>query len=141
MTDQAFTLNFKGYWHQANIDSIPCHPGIYCVYECYHDHAKNQVLLRRLLYIGEAEDVNQRIKNHEKWPDWKKALKAGEELCFSFTSIITIHRVRIEAALIYKHKPPDNDDYLNSFPFDRTTILLTGTTDLLIPMFTVERTP
>jgi excinuclease UvrABC nuclease subunit len=140
MSEQSYTLNFKGYWHEANVKSIPCQAGVYCVYACRHDYARNQVILGRLLYIGEAEDVNQRVKNHEKWQEWKKALGIGEELCFSAARFESANRTRVEAALIFKHKPPLNDDYKDSFPFDRTTILITGASDLLVPIFTVERT-
>ncbi len=140
MPEQSFNLNFKGYWHEASIDSIPCLAGIYCIYVCRHDNVKNQVLLLRLLYIGEADDINQRIKNHEKWPEWKKMLSPGEELCFSIANLESAYRNRVEAALIFKHRPLLNDDYKISFPFDRTTVLITGASALLVPIFRVERT-
>jgi len=92
-----------------------------------------------LIYIGEADDVNQRIKSHEKWPEWKYSLGGGEELCFSFAHLESTYRERVEVALIFKHKPPVNDDYKDSFPFDKTTILISGATELLFQIFTVEK--
>jgi hypothetical protein len=39
--------------------------------------------LKRLLYIGEAADVQGRVASHEKLPAWKRQLKQGEVLCFN----------------------------------------------------------
>jgi len=30
------------------------------------------VSIKKLLYIGESQDINDRIENHEKWKKWKK---------------------------------------------------------------------
>ncbi|MGB3479859.1 MAG: hypothetical protein WBB67_11945 [bacterium] len=60
-------------------------------------------------------------------------------MCFSFAHFESAYRDRVEAALIFKQKPPINDDYKDSFPFDKTTILITGASELLVPIFTVER--
>jgi len=139
MAEQSFNLNFKGYWLESHIDSIPSDPGIYCVYACSFNKQTKTIIINKLIYIGEADDVNQRIINHEKWPDWRKELDFGEELCFSYAHIESTYRERVEAALIFKHRSPLNDVYKDSFPFDRTTILISGATELLFQIFTVER--
>jgi hypothetical protein len=97
------------------------------------------VTLDRLIYIGEAENVNDRIKNHEKWPDWRQYVPKGSVLCFSFADINNIDCERAEAALIYYHKPPCNNEYKDSFPFDETTIKSTGRCALLTSLITVYR--
>jgi len=140
MAEQSYNLNFKGYWRESHIDSIPFDSGIYCVYTCSFNEKTKTVIINKLIYVGEADDVNQRIKNHEKWPGWRKALGFGEELCFSFAHFESTYRERVEAALIFKHKPTLNDDYKDSFPFDKSTILISGATELLFQIFTVERT-
>ena len=61
-------------------------------------------------------------------------------MCFSFASFLKTDRDRVEAVLIFQHKPPENEEYKNSFPFDRTTISLSGKTKFLNAHFTVERT-
>jgi len=131
MSEQSFNINLKGYWLESHIASIPFEGGIYCVYVCRFNEKTRNVILNKLLYIGEADDLNQRIKNHEKWQEWRKALSLGEELCFSFAHFDSPNRTRVEAALIFKYKPPVNDDYKDSFPFDKTTILLSGATEPL----------
>lgn len=42
--------------------------------------------------------------------------------------------------MIFKHKPPENTEYVDSFPFDQTTTDLSGKTKLLHTSFTVYRT-
>jgi hypothetical protein len=83
MTAKSYALTFDGYWREAKISGLPAKSGIYGVYACVHDATGNTVTLNRLLYIGEAANVQDRIANHERKADWKRRLKAGEELCFN----------------------------------------------------------
>jgi hypothetical protein len=46
----------------------------------------------------------------------------------------------MEAAYIFKHKPPENEEYIDSFPFDQTTVNSSGITRKLNTSFTVKRT-
>lgn len=136
-----YNIMFKGYRTKPDIDWIPSWSGVYCVYECTRNISEKTVTLHRLIYIGEAEDVKDRIANHEKWNEWKQYVETENELCFSVAYVESANRDRVEAALIFKHKPPVNDEYKDSFPFDRTTIFMVGETALLDTYFTVERTP
>jgi len=140
MAEQSFTVTFYGYWGEKAISGIPQESGIYCVYTAVKNTAENTVSLKKLIYIGESENVNDRIKNHEKWDDWKKKLSNGETIYFSFAPVGSSFRCRVEAAFIFKHKPPVNTEYVNSFPFDKTTITTQGETALLSSLFTVNRT-
>lgn len=140
MAEQEFEIKFEGYWREPNITDIPSKSGVYCVYECTHNASKSTVTIHKLVYIGEAENVGDRVADHEKWDDWSKEVRKGNQLCFSYAYVESYYRTRIEAALIFKHKPPLNDDYKYSFPFDRTTISASGKTALLSTYFTVERT-
>lgn len=138
MTAKTYILNFGGYW--TEIDSLPTGSGIYCVYAC-NDISDSTVLLRRLLYIGEAANVRSRVSGHERWNDWSGYLQAHEKLCFN-TALISPRqdRERAEAALINKHKPPCNYEYKNRFPFAKTSIQTKGRNGLLQSNFTVYRT-
>jgi len=140
MAAQTFSIVFEGYWRDQKKSGVPAQSGIYCVYEGKYNQQANSVTLLTLIYIGEADDVNARIADHEKRPDWLKHVHFGNELCFSFGAIPVANRVRAEAAMIFKHKPPENAEYKYSFPFDRTTMSLSGQTALLTTAFTVERT-
>ena len=139
MAAKTISLTFDGYWREPNIGGIPKQSGIYVVYECSYDAQQKTVSLLKVIYIGEAADVNDRVTNHEKWPQWRKHCGASNEICFSFAPVASPDRQRGEAALIYKHKPPVNDEYKDKFPFDETTVSLTGKTKLLTTSFTVQR--
>lgn len=122
MPPKSFSLNFGGYWREKNIAGIPAESGVYCVYTCTHNPQAGTVSIRSLIYIGESDDARHRVENHEKWPDWRKYLRQGEEICFNFAPVEATERERVEAALIFHHKPPENSEYTDTFPFDDTTI-------------------
>ena len=141
MVTKAYALDFDGYWREPNVGSVPAKSGIYCVYACTFDSEKKTVDLKRLLYIGEAGDMQDRLNGHEGWDDWKKKLQTGQVICVSAAAIAgESDRQRAEAAMIFKHKPPCNTEYVNAFPFDTTSITATGKTALLHTSFTVQRT-
>ena len=140
MAEKTFSVNFDGYWREPNISGIPIESGIYCVYECTFSKESKTVNICRLIYIGESENVNDRVAKHEKWPDWKKEIGSGKEICISFSKVGSSDRNRVEAAMIFKHKPPVNSDYISKFPFDKTTINTSGENSKLSTSFTVNKT-
>lgn len=141
MATKSYDLNFDGYWREPNIGGIPSESGIYGVYAATHNAAEQTVTLNRLIYIGESDDVRARIKGHEKWPMWRKMLKAGEIICFNMAPIAPrSDRERAEAAMIYEHKPVCNDQFVNEFPYDTTTVVTRGKNALMSSSFTVYTT-
>ena len=138
--EMTIKIDYEGYWRDLNSGGVPSTSGVYSVYAATYDASENTVALKRLLYIGEAADVGDRIRNHERRPDWKKQLRAGEEVCFSVGRVESAIRERAEAALIFKHKPPLNTSCTEDFNHDRTTMSLSGKCALLTTYFTVERT-
>lgn len=138
MAEMTIKLTVGGYWREPNVGGVPAQSGIYCVYTCTHN-PDDTVALKKLVYIGEAANVQDRIQYHEKWEDWRRHLRAGEQLCFTFAPI-TNSRERGEAAMIHHHKPAENVEYRHSFPFDTTTMSLSGQTALLDTFFTVYKT-
>ena len=119
-------LEFKGYWPESNKNFIPKQSGIYCVYTCKCDAEEKKVEIHKLLYIGESENVYVRIQNHNRLSDWIKELRYGEELCYSFAPITSADRERVEAALIFKHQPPLNEEHRNHFIYNDTKMILSG---------------
>lgn len=140
MAEKTITIEFAGYWRDENKGGLPAKSGVYCVYECTHNVSEKTVSIHELIYIGEAEDVKSRVANHERYRDWQKHVRRGNELCFSFGGVGATDRARAEAAMIFEHKPPENDEYVDTFPYDRTTISLSGKTALLNTYFTASRT-
>ena len=133
-------LDFEGYWLEANKNGIPDASGIYCVYACTYNANTDKVSIRELIYVGESDNVRNRISNHERLADWKKRLRSNETLCYSFAGVSENDRVRAEAAVIFHHKPPCNTEYRNSFPFDTTTVTTSGRNAMLDSGYTVSRT-
>jgi len=139
--EKSYSLNFDGYWREPNVGGLPAQSGIYGVYAAIYNQQAGTVSLNRLIYIGESADVRTRVTNHEKWPMWKRQLRAGEIICVNAALISgEADRQRAEAAMIYKHKPTCNDEHTQSFPFDTTTISTTGKNALMDAYFTVYRT-
>jgi len=132
-------VEFYGYWRERYIENIPNRSGIYCVYECTYDTFGDTISIRRLIYIGEAGKVKDRIINHEKRHEWKKYVNTGNELCFSFGYVESKNRSRAEAAFIYNHKPLINTDYVNEFPFLSTAVISKGRTAKLNTNFSVYK--
>jgi len=140
MAEKTISVKFDGYWRDEKKGVIPEKSGVYCVYECTHNVQGKTISIHKLIYVGESDNVNYRIANHAKYKDWLGHVQKGNELCFSFGGVDSIDRGRAEAAIIYKHKPPENDEYKDSFPFDKTTMSLSGQNSLLNTNFTVYRT-
>ncbi len=139
MAEKSYGLEFKGYWREVNVNSVPDNSGVYCVYACRR--TTEGVSIRLLIWIGESQTVRSRIKGHKKLPNWKAYLREGEVLCFNFAPVNTSDRPRVEAALIFRHKPPENEEYKNAFPFDKTNIKTKGKKAKLDSSFSVKRTP
>lgn len=140
MVAKSYTLEFNGYWREPNIGGLPAASGIYGVYACTYNRSKGHVTLNRLIYVGESANVMARVANHEKWQKWKRQLRDGEELAFNAALISPpSDRERSEAAMIHQHKPTCNEEYVNNFPYDSTTITTMGRNALMSNYFTVKR--
>ena len=124
---------------EVNKNGIPDASGIYCVYACTYNAITDKVSIRELIYVGESDNIWNRISNHERLADWKKRLRSNETLCYSFAGVSENDRVRAEAAVIFHHKPPCNTEYRNSFPFDTTTVTTLGRNAMLDSGYTVSR--
>ena len=104
MSSQSYEIDFDGYWREPNKKGVSSKSGIYCVYACTHNSKENTVNIRKLIYIGESDNVGARIADHEKQSDWESHLKSGEQLCYSFGPVNGTSRDRCEAALINHRK-------------------------------------
>lgn len=140
MAELTYEVTIDGYWSDDNKLNIPKHSGVYFVYEASYNPSTKRYSLVKLIYIGESGDVNSRIANHEKHYRWKRNIKSGNELFYSTGYVESSKRVRVEAAYIFKHKPPVNTEYTDVFPFDKTRVKSKGKTSFLDTDFTVSRT-
>ncbi|MEX8520261.1 MAG: hypothetical protein AB3X44_17270 [Leptothrix sp. (in: b-proteobacteria)] len=140
MADHKISLDFRGYWNEYNKGNMPELSGIYCVYGGIEDPQKKSVDIKELIYVGESDNVNRRLAQHDAIPYWRSCIKKGRGLYFSFGPVAAAERERCEAALIFQHKPPANIIYVDTFPFESTTISLASKrAPLLERNFTVHR--
>lgn len=137
---KTISLGFDGYWREVNKGGVPDKSGVYLVYVCKYNESERTVTLNKLIYIGEAADARERIEKHEKWSEWREHVPKGSEICLSFAPVSSPDRERAEAALVYHHKPPCNDEYKDEFPFEDTTVKSSGRCTLLSEDITVYKT-
>ncbi len=134
-------LNFDGYYSDAQfpLDKF-AKSGVYAVYVAVEN--PETINIRRLIYVGEAEDVSDRIVKHERKEDWEKKLKNGESLWYSIALVNAYDRKRAEAAVINHHSDiikEFNIEYIEHFPFPDTEIIITGNRNkFLDTKFTVQ---
>lgn len=123
---KSYSLNFEGYWREVNKNGIPAKAGVYLVYRCIYDAKSNTVRLKDIIYIGQAENVHDRIAGHDKLNDFNAQLQRGEELCYSFAKVSSSDLDIVENALIYAQKPVLNDNLKNSFNHGAVSMKLDG---------------
>ena len=63
MAEKTYNQTFDGYWRYVNRGSMPNKAGTYNL------DAKT-VSLNRLLYIGQASNIHDRLQDHECYLEW-----------------------------------------------------------------------
>ena len=126
-----YNVTFKGYWLDENKDTLPTYGGVYLVYCCTYDKEKDRVALKRLIYIGQADNLHDRICTHDRYEDFKRQLHDRECLCYSYASVSPDDKDIIENALIYMQKPPLNDKLKDSFDHTDSQFSIEGRCALL----------
>lgn len=133
-----FHMEFSGYFHHGEWEKLAQSPGIFCVYAGKED-SKGTATPDHILYIGYANHcVATRLKTHERLKLWNHFLLRDETLCFSSSAVPVPDNARCAAALINYHKPHANREYKINFPFEDTSIQLSGDIFALTPEFTVH---
>lgn len=123
---KSYSLNFEGYWREVNKKGIPTKAGVYLVYRCVYDAKSNTVGLKDIIYIGQADNLHDRIASHDKLDDFNSQLQQGEELCYSVAAVDSADLNVVENALIFAQKPVLNDNLKSSFNHGAVTLKLDG---------------
>ena len=121
-----YHLNFRGYWRDVNKGGIPTVAGVYLVYRCVYNTSQDTVRLNEIIYIGQSENVHDRIANHEKASQFSAKLHKGEELCYACAEVSIIDLSVVENALIFAQKPVLNDELKDSFKYGKVAIKADG---------------
>lgn len=133
-----FSLDFDGSILDENSEYLPSYRGVYLVYRGNLILNGTKLKCSEIIYIGQAENIRNRLQNHEKKNLFFSRLENGESLFYSYAHVNASDLNRIEAALIYKHKPVLNEEYKNNFPYLKTHLISFGECALLNKDFTIE---
>ncbi len=128
-----YNLNFKGYWRDLNRSGIPDTSGIYLVYKCvYNENVKNLSLIE-ILYIGQAENLRERIDSHEKRSSFFNECnkERNEIICYSVTEVEPSELNLVENALIYAQKPKLNEQNRDKYSYEPAIFHIEGDCILL----------
>lgn len=125
-----FNVYFKGYRRDVQKSTLPEYSGVYCVYRCIHNEDAT-VKLKEIIYIGQAQNINVRLNNHDRHDDFVKQLKYGEELCYSYAHVPCCDLDEVENALIFMQKPILNDRLRDEYNHEEATFEIEGKTALL----------
>lgn len=106
--------------------TCPTSKGLYCIYRSKHllHVLPYQVDLR---YIGQSEDIKERLSDHDREKACRKELAKGEDLYFTW-------------ALIHHFRPHHNKDFRNHFFFPGTHVTITDPMGTLTGQFVVKCT-
>lgn len=123
---KSYSLIFNGYWREIDKSAVPSKSGIYLVYRCVYNKQSNTVGLKEIIYIGQAENVKERLDNHDRLPDFNAQLQRGEELCYSVADVSKNDLDVVENALIFAQKPILNNQLKDSFNHGAVTVKVDG---------------
>lgn len=113
-----YEVDFSGYKDVSIASGNQCdYPGVYCVFVGFPPDSVY------LLYIGRSsKKIGDRIRNHNKKECWRimaKRITGKEDTSLYYTAYenkIKKERKEIEAALIFNHQPPCNQEYRKEYP-------------------------
>jgi hypothetical protein len=138
MAAKEFQINVNGYWREQNKSELPITSGIYCVYTCILDGNQGEVEVSRLIYVGSAENVNEKISKAEELSQWESYLSGGEQLAYTFGAVDSKFMERCASAIVFIHRPPANNGHSKKFSFEPTLIVLSGVTPFLRTIFLIS---
>lgn len=121
-----YKINFQGYWRDINKGNIPAKPGVYLVYRGKYDSSTDTIGLIEIIYIGQGENVQQRIANNEKEELLKQQLRDGEELVYAFAPVKPEELDIIEQSLIFAQKPIVNEAHKEKFEQEEAAFKIDG---------------
>lgn len=130
-------LHFSGYWTEKNLGSFPPQAGIYCIYRGMQINEKLKT--EELLYIGESEHAQNQLMFHERKAKWEHYLQPHEILIYSF-ALLHFDRKVAQAALVHHHRPPENSEFQQAYPYPDIWVQLRGATRCLDRSFFVKKT-
>lgn len=124
-------LDFKGFYQEKQIEGIAKVDGVYVAHACTLQTGDDGIEMctpLRVIYIGKGtgtSNVHVRVGQHKNddHPTWKRHLKPGEHILYSYAECPASIVHDVEAALIYRNQPEEND--MSKYSYAGDTHLLT----------------
>ena len=124
---------FQGYRRDAKIDGLPHESGVYIVYRGVYS-PPDTCTLKEIIYIGKADDINDRLRNHDRRPDFEKELRPGETLYYAYAVVTQDENKKaLENALICSQKPRLNIDLRDNYVHEISDFNISGACALVDP--------
>ena len=110
-------LSFNGYYQEKQIENIKSVDGIYVAHACtlqVDGEGIETCTPLKVIYIGMGtgtDNVHVRVGQHKNndHANWKKHLNEGEHILYSYAECPASIAHDVEAALIYRNQPEEND--------------------------------
>lgn len=126
-----YDITFKGYRRDCYKDGLPHYSGIYMVYRSKYVRETDKVRLSEIIYIGQAEDLHDRINNHEKYDDFLSKCLDGEEVCYAYANVPISELDIVENALVFAQKPILNTQLVDNYKYESASFTIDGDCALL----------
>ncbi len=131
-------LVFKGYYPEKQIGSIAKVDGVYVAHACTLQtdaDGEETCTPLRVIYIGKGtgtDNVHVRIGQHKNndHPTWKEHLNEGEHILYSYAECPANIVDDVEAALIYRNKPEENENGKNIYTGGTHLLTVTSSGEL-----------
>lgn len=104
-----FTLIFTGYYSDLHRDAISEESGVYLVF-VGKPLLNKTVNLEKLIYIGQGENLKERICKHDKHDKFLQQCEKGELPYYAYALVSKSELDIVENALIFYNKPCLNGD-------------------------------
>ncbi|MBI2257794.1 MAG: hypothetical protein HYU67_02730 [Flavobacteriia bacterium] len=131
-------VNIEGYWLKKNFNELPAISGIFFIYECKHVIKNDIIVLKKIIYIGESDNIKEDIKNERKLDVLFKNF-SSREIAVSYAGILD----KNERKLIFENYKfylnlQQNDNSINSLDFNPITLISIGNIEFIEPFYTLN---
>lgn len=110
---------FDGFWSEDEFSEIPRSSGIYCVYATLSTDDIGEPNLMNFLYVGQAANIRDRVKKHDRLDDWKSVAEniGVDEIVLAVGDVNTTRKRSksdqteldiVERAIIHRYLQPCN---------------------------------
>lgn len=99
---KTFNLHFAGSISDDKKSQLPTYSGIYLVYRGVYNINEHNFTCKEIIYIGQADNINDRHKNHEKHEAFLGTCCKGEIVFYSYVNVEQYYLDRVENALVFQ---------------------------------------